>query len=190
MTEDPDSRYLCAMKKIPKPQPSEHALFYERYIDKVPDQPGVLDQLKASAKSFEKELLALSDEALSTPYAPGKWTIKDILMHITDSERVFLYRAMRFARNDQSPLPFFDENEFAVQAKATAMPLKKILKEYKATRHATLAFFQNQSTAILKRSGIAGNTPTSVRACAWIICGHELHHRIVINERYLGRKAL
>lgn len=178
------------MKKIPKPQSSEHALFYECYIDRVPEQPGVLDQLKASAKSFEKELLALGDDVLSTPYAPGKWSIKDILMHITDTERVFLYRAMRFARNDQSPLPFFDENEFALQANAVSMPLKKILKEYKATRQSTLAFFQNQSSAMLKRTGIAGNTPTSVRACAWIICGHELHHRRIILERYLGKKAL
>jgi hypothetical protein len=137
---------------------------------------------------IEQKVLSLSDEVLCKPYAPGKWSIKDILMHLTDGERVFLYRAMRFARNDKSPLPFFDENEFAKQVNATAMPIRKILKEYKTTRQATLAFFSNQSAAILKRTGMASNAAMSVRACAWVICGHELHHWHVIQERYLGAR--
>jgi uncharacterized damage-inducible protein DinB len=174
------------MKKIPKPQLNEHALFYEKYIDLVPESIAVLDQLKANAKKLEQQLLTLSDQVLSTPYAPGKWSIKDIILHITDTERVFLYRAMRFARNDKSPLPFFDENEFAREANANSMSLRKILKEYKTTRQATLAFFANQPAVILRRVGMASNASTSVRACAWIICGHELHHWNVINERYPG----
>ena len=109
-------------------------------------------------------------------------------MHLIDGERVFLYRAMRFARNDKSPLPFFDENEFAKQANATAMPIRKILKEYKTTRQATLAFFTNQSAATLKRIGMASNASMSVRACTWIICGHELHHWNIIQDRYLGAR--
>lgn len=174
------------MKKIAIPQENEYALYYEKFITLVNQEKSVLDQLKENAKINERKLLSLSDEVLSTPYAPGKWSIKDIIMHLTDGERVFLYRAMRFARNDQSPLSFFDENEFAKQANASSMPIRKILKEYKTTRAATLAFFSNQSAAILKRKGFAGNTPTSVRACAWMICGHELHHWKVIQDRYLG----
>lgn len=174
------------MKKITIPQENEYALYYEKFIVLVNKDKSVLDQLKENARLHEKKLLSLSDEVLSTPYASGKWSIKDIMMHLTDGERVFLYRAMRFARNDQSSLSFFDENEFAKQANATSMSIKNILKEYKTTRAATLAFFSNQSSAILKRTGIASNTPTSVRACAWIICGHELHHWKVIQDRYLG----
>lgn len=107
------------------------------------------------------------------------------MQHIIDCERVFLYRAMRFARNDKSAQPFFDENEFAKAAKASSLPIKKLLKEYKTARQATLAFFDNQNADTLKRAGIAGNTMTTVRAIAWIICGHELHHWNVINEKYL-----
>ncbi len=176
------------MKNIAKPQETEHAVYYEKFIALVDDKKSVLDQLKANAKMIEQKVLSLSDDILSSPYAPGKWSIKDILMHLTDGERVFLYRAMRFARNDQSPLPFFDENEFAKQANATAMPIRKILKEYKTTRQATLAFFSNQSAAILKRMGMASHAAMSVRACAWIICGHELHHWKVIQDRYLGAR--
>ena len=176
------------MKHIAKPQEAEHAVYYEKFIALVDLKKSVLDQLKANAKMIEQNLLSLSDDKLSSTYAPGKWTIKDIVMHLIDGERVFLYRAMRFARNDKSPLPFFDENEFAKQANATAMPIRKILKEYKTTRQATLAFFTNQSAATLKRIGMASNASMSVRACAWIICGHELHHWNIIQDRYLGAR--
>lgn len=172
------------MKKIAKPAINEFALYYEKFVDMVSVESSVLDQLRDNALSFEKELLSKSNEQLSTPYAEGKWTIKDILMHLVDCERVFLYRAMRFARGDKSPLPFFDENEFALQANATSMPIKKILKEYRTIRKASIAFFSNQSSSVLKRTGTASNTPMSVRACAWVICGHEMHHWNVIRERY------
>ena len=93
---------------------------------------------------------------------------------------------MRFARHDKTAQPFFDENEFAKAAKATAIAIKKLLKEYKTTRQATLAFFNNQSADTYKRAGLAGNTTTTVRALAWITCGHELHHLGVMRERYMS----
>jgi uncharacterized damage-inducible protein DinB len=173
------------MKKIPKPHYTEHAVYYENFIVKVNEHQSVLDQLKNNKKIIETKLLSLSEEQLTTPYTAGKWSIKDILVHLIDCERVFVYRAMRFARNDKSPLPFFDENEFAKQANANELPIKKLLNEYKTTRLGTIAFFQNQKVDVLKRAGIASNATMSVRACAWIICGHELHHWGVINERYL-----
>jgi uncharacterized damage-inducible protein DinB len=138
------------MKHIAKPQEAEHAVYYEKFIALVDANKSVLDQLKSNAKMIEQSVLLLSDDILSRTYAEGKWTIKDILMHLIDGERVFLYRAMRFARNDKSPLPFFDENEFAKQANATAMPIRKILKEYKATRQATLAFFYESIGCYIK----------------------------------------
>ena len=173
------------MKKISKPTSNEYALYYEQLISLVNDEISVLDQLKMNAKLIEQQILTITDEQLSYSSAPDKWTIKDIIMHLTDLERVFLYRALRFARNDKMPLLFFDENEFAKQAKAVDMPIKKILKEYKTSRQASIAFFANQPVAILKRTGMASNTTTSVRACAWIICGHEIHHWNVIREKYL-----
>ncbi len=173
------------MKNIPKPSYLEHAIYYESLITLVNEKESVLIQLKNNAKSIVALLLTLSVHDLTTPYSIDKWTIKDIVMHLIDMERVFLYRAMRFARNDKTAQPFFDENEFAKQANATIIPTKKLLLENKNTRQAVLAFFNNQTTASLKRTGIAGNTSTSVRACAWIICGHEIHHFNIIKEKYL-----
>lgn len=173
------------MKKIPKPSHIEHAVYYESFINLVSNSTSVLDQLKTNANQLALLLLSLQEKQLTTPYAIGKWSIKDILQHLIDCERVFLYRAMRFTRNDKTAQPFFDENEFAKQANANAVPLKKLLKEYKTSRQSTIAFFGNQNAQTLKRAGIAGNTPTSVRALAWIICGHEMHHINVIKEKYI-----
>jgi uncharacterized damage-inducible protein DinB len=173
------------MKKISRPDSSEHALYYERYINYVKDDSSVLKQLKANAKQMTHLYKSLNEDALCTPYEPGKWSLKDLLMHIIDCERVFLYRAMRFARLDKTPLPFFDENDFAKNAEADKIPTVRLLKEYQANRNATLQFFSNLRAQQYKARGIASNFPMSVRACAWIICGHEIHHTNVIYERYL-----
>lgn len=173
------------MKKISEPGYLEYAMYYENYIRQVHKEISVLDQLKQQSKDLVALVKSLPEEKLITPYAEGKWSIKDLIQHMTDSERVFVYRAMRFARNDKSPLPFFDENAFAQEAAANKTPSSKLLKEYLSNRQATLAFFNNQSAAVLKRAGIASNYTMSVRACAWIICGHEIHHTRIIRERYL-----
>jgi uncharacterized damage-inducible protein DinB len=173
------------MKKITKPTQFEHADYYGSFIQLVDENVSVLDQLKNNSKQIEALLLSLAEPQLTTPYAEGKWCIKDIVQHLVDCERVFVYRAMRFARHDKTAQPFFDENEFAKAAKASSMPIKKLVKEYKTTRQATLAFFNNLTSDTCKRAGIAGNTSTTVRSLAWIICGHELHHWKVIREKYL-----
>ncbi|MBP6430969.1 MAG: DinB family protein [Ferruginibacter sp.] len=173
------------MKKIPKPTDLEYAVYYEPFLQKLSADINIFKQLKDNATTIKSLLASLTEQQLTTTYAPGKWTIKDILQHLIDFERVLIYRAMCFARNDKRPIPFFDENEYVKQANATHQSIKKILKDYKAVRQATLAFFDNQTAATLKRSGIASNYTMSVRACAWIICGHEMHHITVIKERYL-----
>lgn len=175
------------MKKISRPKDNEYAMYYESYIRLVNQDTSVLDQLKGSAKEVTALYKSLSPEALLTPYQPGKWSLKDVLMHIVDVERVFLYRAMRFARMDKTPLPFFDENEFALHAQADKIPLARLLKEYNANRTATIAFFNNLNPKQTERTGIASQFTMSVRACAWIIIGHELHHRKIITERYLNQ---
>jgi uncharacterized damage-inducible protein DinB len=173
------------MKKITKPTDLEYAVYYEPFLQKLPADINVFKELKDNASQIKMLLSSLTEQQLTTPYAADKWTIKDILQHLIDFERVLIYRAMSFARNDKRPIPFFDENEYAKQANASKQPIKKLLKNYKAVRQATLAFFDNQTAATLKRSGIASNYTMSVRACAWIICGHEMHHLNVINEKYL-----
>jgi uncharacterized damage-inducible protein DinB len=178
--------YFAPMKKISKPGSDEHALYYEKYIDKVDEKISVLDQLKNNAKTLVQLYKSLNEQQLLTPYQPGKWSLKDLLMHIIDSERVFLYRAMRFARKDNTPLPFFDENEFAKQAGADKINTAKLLKEYQANRAASIQFLNNLNNAQMLHKGIASNFTMSVRASAWIICGHELHHLSVIHDRYLS----
>jgi uncharacterized damage-inducible protein DinB len=173
------------MKKIPKPTDIEYAVYYEPFLQKLPAETHVFKQLKKNASDLKMLLSSLTEQQLTTAYATDKWTIKDILQHLIDFERVLVYRAMSFARNDKRPIPFFDENEYAKQANATNQSIKKLVKDYKAVRQSTLAFFENQTAASLKRTGIASNYTMSVRACAWIICGHELHHINTINEKYL-----
>jgi uncharacterized damage-inducible protein DinB len=173
------------MKKIAFPSDNEYAFYYEQYLKLVNKELSVLTQLKNTSKEFVSVLKTLSEEQLEYRYAEGKWTIKDILQHLIDTERVFIYRAMRFARNDKTALPFFDENEFAKMAHAHAIPINKLIKEYSTTRNATIAFFNNMDTAKLKRIGTASNFNMSVRACVWIIAAHELHHFSMIKQKYL-----
>ncbi len=173
------------MKKINKPTDLEYAVYYEPFLKKLPADTNVFKQLKENATILKLLLLTLTEQELTTAYAPGKWSIKDILQHLIDFERVLIYRAMSFARNDKRPIPFFDENEYAKQANATKQSIKKLLKDYKTLRQSTFAFFENQTAASLKRTGIASNYTMSVRACAWIICGHETHHLTIIKEKYL-----
>lgn len=174
------------MKKISKPAFTEFAMYYESYIKLVNDNKSILDQLKTSAKEVTALYKSLTESQLQQGYAAGKWSMKDVLMHLIDVERVFVYRAMRFARLDRTPLPFFDENEFAKNAAADKINTTKLLKEYNANRNLTIAFFNNLSNKQILHTGIASNFTMSVRACGWIILGHELHHRKVITERYLG----
>lgn len=174
------------MKKISKPLSSEHALYYEKFIQDLPETVSVLDQLKIQAKQIEKDLLQFSVSDLCRPYAPDKWSLQDLLQHLIDCERVFVYRAMRFARGDQQPLSFFDEDVYAQHAQANKKTIKQLLKEYKTTRAATICFFQNLPAKTHKLTGIASQFPMSVRACVWIICGHEKHHYHIMQTRYFS----
>jgi uncharacterized damage-inducible protein DinB len=173
------------MKKIAQPEYDEYAQYYQKYIDLVNKDVSVLDQLKLNATAFKSFLKELNEDQLQYAYAPDKWTIKDILMHLIDVERVFLYRAMRFSRFDKTPLPFFDENEYAKNAAASKLSIGKLLKEYTTCRAASLAFFNNLGLKQLKARGVASNATMTARACAWIIAGHELHHWSVIKEKYI-----
>ncbi len=173
------------MKNITKPTDSEYAHYYEAFIGLVNNEVQVLKQLKENAKEIEILIKTLPTEKLLYTYEKDKWNIKDILQHLIDVERVFVLRALRFARADKNAQPFFDESKFAVEANATKIATTKLLKDYKNVRNATLSFFETLPITALKKTGIASNSAMSVRACAYIICGHELHHLYIIKQKYL-----
>ena len=158
--------------------------FFDRYINLVKD----IDLLEAlelhSPEAIFSDVDAL--EALGySVYAPGKWTIKDIIHHCIDTERIMSYRALRFARNDQTPLPGFEENSYAQNTLTAERTLEDLLDEYEIVRAATLAQFQNFSEPMLRHSGQASASLISVGALGFVIVGHAIHHSNVIGERYL-----
>ena len=172
--------------KVSKPNPDEYAAYYERYISKV-DTDNPIKGLAESRKKMVKLISGLSKKQLNYRYAEDKWTIREILVHVMDGERVFGYRALRFARNDQTPLPGYEENEWAPESKAAKRKIKSIMREYRAVREATIEQFSNFDEEMMMRSGTANNNGMSVRALLYVILGHEIHHMGVIKEKYLQK---
>lgn len=119
-------------------------------------------------------------------YAPGKWTVKQVVGHITDAERIFTTRALRFARGDATPLPSFDENAYVTHAGFEDRPYAGVVDDLAAVRHATVRFFRSLPAEAWDRVGVASGREISVRALAWLCAGHELHHRRILESRYLG----
>ncbi|MEO8286368.1 MAG: DinB family protein [Chloroflexota bacterium] len=173
------------MRAIQKPQEGEFAPYTTMYISLLPDDGRVLDHMQENLQQTIDLARSFSDEALTTPNAEGEWTIKDILVHVADDERIFCYRALRFARNDPTELPGFDQDLHAANAGANARTLDDILEEYAAVRSATITLFKNLPEEALPRSGVSNDHRMSVRAAAYHIAGHELHHLNSIRENYL-----
>jgi len=168
---------------VPRPEPSEYAPYYERYISKVP--PGDLVKLLEDQRRETQRLLAgVSDETAMHRYAPGKWSVKEVVGHVTDTERVFCYRALRFARADDQPLEGFDEKAWVPAGRFDARSLDDLAAELDTVRRATIALFRGLDAEALARRGTANNNPVTVRALAWIIAGHERHHVAILRERY------
>ncbi|HVR41002.1 MAG TPA: DinB family protein, partial [Thermoanaerobaculia bacterium] len=155
------------------------------YIGLLPDDGLVLQHLHESLSRTIELVRPLTDEQLLHRYAADKWTIKEIVQHITDDERIYAYRALRFARNDATELPGFDEKLFASQSRANARSVDDLLDELATVRAATISLFAGLDDDALTRRGIANGNVMSVRAAAYHIAGHELHHVNVIRERYL-----
>jgi DinB family protein len=174
---------LAIQNAVPRPQPDEHAPYYSRYIELVPGDDG-LAALKQQIEETLAPVLRLDETRAGHRYAPGKWTVKQLLSHVSDAERVFSYRALRIARNDSTPLPGFDENAFADASAADRRPLSQIVAELRAVRAATVALFEGFEPEAMTRRGIANDSPFTVRALAWIAAGHERHHRQILRERY------
>jgi uncharacterized damage-inducible protein DinB len=168
---------------IARPAPDEFFAYYGKYVDLVPGDdalPALRDQIVETAR-----LLKPLDEAKALHrYAPGKWSVKEVVGHLSDSERVFAYRALRMGRGDATPLSGFDENAYVPAGGFDARPLAEILREYETVRAASLALFRGMDREALLSRGTANSKEISVRALAWIVAGHELHHRRLLVERY------
>jgi len=172
------------MLRIAHPAPGEYLAYYGRYIDRVGDD--LFGALRAGADITQKLVGSLPESRGDFRYAPDKWSIKEVLAHLTDCERVFNYRALRFARKDATPLPGFDENAWTPQSGASARTIADLIQEQRAVRAATISFFENLSEEAWGRSGTANNASMSVRAAAYVIAGHELHHQEILRTRYLA----
>jgi hypothetical protein len=167
-----------------RPSPQEHAPYYAAYIARVPDGE-IVATLASQARDTLALVRGLPESLGGKRYAKGKWSIREVMGHIIDAERVFGYRAMRFARNDETELPGFDENLFVGNASFDNRSLSSLADEFAAVRSATVAFFGGLMPAEWDRSGTANRARMSVRALAWVIAGHELHHRLILTSRYL-----
>lgn len=158
--------------------------YYTSYILKVPEG-NVLHQLEKQAEAMASLLNSISDEKGLFAYAPGKWSVKELVGHILDCERVFVYRALRYARNDKTELPGFEEDEYIANAFFNNRTMQSLTEEYILQRKSTIAFFKNLNEEELNRTGTANNKVLSVIQLLYIIAGHELHHVGVLKERYM-----
>jgi uncharacterized damage-inducible protein DinB len=159
--------------------------FYRGYVNHVKDYD-MYDILKKSNKQALEVVRSIPEEKGEYRYAAGKWSIKELLCHMLDVERVFAYRALRFARNDKTPLPGFEENDYAPEANAHNRAIKNIADQMERLRQTTLDLFEAFTPEMLIRKGVASNAELSVVNIGFIIPGHETHHRKVLQERYLG----
>lgn len=158
--------------------------FYTHYVNQVKDLD-MLDGLEQSGKQMISIINNISEEMGEYRYEKGKWSIKELICHVMDAERIFAYRALRFARKDSTELPGFEENDYAPQANAHARTLKQLVVEVENLRRSTLDLFASFTPEMLQRKGSANKNVVSVVNIGYIISGHETHHRNVLNERYL-----
>jgi uncharacterized damage-inducible protein DinB len=173
------------MKQIEKPAEGEYAPYTIMYIGLLPDDGLILKHLEDNLSATKDFILSLPSEKLTYRYAEGKWTIKEILVHIIDDERIYAYRALRFARNDKTELPGFAQDDYAIHSGANERDIEDILREFASVRQATISLFEGLNHEALLRIGVADGKVMSVRAAAYHIAGHEMRHINIIKERYL-----
>ena len=164
------------------------AEYYYNYINKAKDE-NVVKAIQKSGKAFRKLLKNIPKKKIDYAYEDGKWTIREVVQHVIDAERVFAYRSLSFARKDASPLPSFDENSWAAQSVAYSRNWKDMINEFSALREASILMFDAFSEDQLRSIGVASNKEVNVLAIGYIIAGHVEHHIDIIRERYLGKKG-
>ncbi len=170
---------------IPFPAQSEYPTYANMYMKYTVKDGSLIQQLTESLETTLKLIKSLPEAALNFRYQEGKWSIKDILVHIIDDERIYCFRALAFARNDKTNFPGFEQDDYANFADTNKRSIENILAEYQAVRLATTTLFAGFSETALQRIGTANNNNTSVRALGYHILGHELHHTEVVKKHYI-----
>lgn len=168
-----------------RPEVYEYAPYYETYVSQAPKGDNLEELLTNQLDELVTFFRSIPEEKGEFRYAEGKWTIKEVLLHIIDTERVMAYRALRFSRKDETPLPGFDQDDYVPFSDATNRTMDNLIIEWEAVRMASIALFAYMPKDMLERMGTASRNPFSVRALAYIILGHIVHHCNVLNERYL-----
>jgi uncharacterized damage-inducible protein DinB len=171
--------------RIDRPASGEFDPYYGRYIDQVPDGD-VLETLAAGGAEVAALVRSLPEETGGHRYAPEKWSVREVIGHLADAERIFAYRALRTLRGDATPMEGFDENAYVPAGAFDARTLADLADEYEAVRAATLHLFRSAPEDAVGRTGVANGSPVSARALAWIVAGHERHHLGLLRERYLS----
>lgn len=166
-----------------RPQPGDYLPYFDTYISKVKSDD-LLFEFEKNGALTQQFMNTISDEKGDFSYAPEKWTVKQVLLHLADCERVFAYRALTIARGDKTSLPGFDENLWADNSISRERSLKSVIEELLLVRQNTLALFKTFDENTLLRKGIASNNPVNVIALGFIIAGHEIHHINVLKDRY------
>src|SRR5580698_3370323 len=170
---------------VARPEAGEYAPYYERYISLVQG-----DDILATLDQQRRDTMLLvcgrNEEDGDFRYAPGKWSAKEVLGHVCDTERVFAYRALRFSRADATPLAGFEQDDYVRNGPFANRALADLVEDFIAVRRATLSLLRNLDEAAWMRRGIANNNEVTVRALAYIIAGHELHHRRILEEKYFA----
>ncbi|UII34047.1 DinB family protein [Fulvivirga ulvae] len=160
--------------------------FYRKYVESV-EEEDLIPALINSGNLTIDLIKSIPEASGDYRYALGKWSVKEVLVHMIDAERIFAYRALRFGRNDKTELPGFEENDYAIASNAGARKLYKILEEYNNVRAATIDLFGSLDEEALARTGFANGTEITVSGIGFVIAGHETHHRNVLNERYFSK---
>lgn len=158
---------------------------YQPYMDQLPANEEILPLMEKQVKDLRDLLQDLPDERAAEGYAAGKWSVKELLQHLVDSERIFGYRALCFSRGEETPLPGYDENKYVTTSQANSRTLKDILDEYELVRRSNLAMFQSFKEKMLDKTGIASGRRLSLRGLIYLIAAHERHHLNILKDRYL-----
>jgi hypothetical protein len=169
---------------IGRPDETEHLPYYGKYISLVPDVE-ILTQMSRQSEATVALLRGIPESQGGLHYAPGKWSIRELVGHVIDTERIFAYRALRFSRNDRTPLNGYEQDDYVLNASFDDYPLAELAAEFESVRRSTIFLFKHLKGEAWTRRGIASNGEASVRALAYIIAGHELHHMDILRDRYL-----
>jgi hypothetical protein len=170
---------------VARPEPGEYAPYYDRYISLI-EGTDVLGTLESQRRQMLLLLSGRHDPDGDFRYAPDKWTVKELLGHISDTERIFAYRALRIARGDRTPIEGFEQDDYVRNGPFAKRPLCELIDDYMAVRRATLTLFRNLDEPAWMRRGIANKNEVSVRAIAYTTAGHELHHLRILEQRYFS----